>query len=135
MIYLTEIVEKEGIDPEKLEKLQDLLQDLERSTDLEGCAVVTREGMRIACSVSTEMDADVFSAISAVMNNLGDMTIDKMAHGGLQEVIVSGTSGFTILTNCGKDRMLVGASRKTIRLGFSIHTLRRAAQRIMELLE
>ena len=43
-------------------ELQELLQRIENSTGLEALAVVTREGIRLACAVSGGVDSDIFSA-------------------------------------------------------------------------
>lgn len=91
----------EDLTDEVKDELTDLLRKLEARTELEACAVVSKEGLRIACAVSAELDADVYSAASAALVNLGETTLKQLRHGGLVEIIVRGEDGYTILTGAG----------------------------------
>lgn len=119
---------------EKREELMKLLKELERKTDLEATAVVTKEGIRLACSVSAEMDADIFSAAAAAMVNLGSMTIRRLRQGELKEVIIKGDEGYTIVTEAGPTTMLVAAGRQSYRLGYYLGVLKKYAKDIAEIL-
>ncbi len=119
---------------EKREELMKLLKELERKTDLEATAVVTKEGIRLACSVSAEMDADIFSAAAAAMVNLGSMTIRRLRQGELKEVIIKGDEGYTIVTEAGPTTMLVAAGRQSYRLGYYLGVLKKYAKDIADIL-
>ncbi|MHA1836141.1 MAG: roadblock/LC7 domain-containing protein [Candidatus Odinarchaeia archaeon] len=119
----------------KREKIMQLLKELEEKTDLEATAVVTREGMRLACSVSAEMDADIFSAAAAAMVNLGSMTIRKLKQGNLKEVIIKGDQGYTIVTEADDKTMLVAAGRQSFRLGYYLGVLKKYAKDIAQILK
>ena len=68
--------------------------------------------MRIACAVGAELDADVYSAASAALVNLGETTLKQLRHGTLKEIIVRGADGYTILTSAGPKHMIVGSCIK-----------------------
>jgi predicted regulator of Ras-like GTPase activity (Roadblock/LC7/MglB family) len=119
----------------KREKIMKLLKELEEKTDLEASAVVTREGMRLACSVSAEMDADVFSAAAAAMVNLGSMTIRRLRQGNLKEVIIKGDEGYTIVTEADDTTMIVAAGRQSFRLGYYLGVLKKYASDIAKILK
>lgn len=119
---------------EKREEIMRLLKELERKTDLEATAVVTKEGIRLACSVSAEMDADIFSAAAAAMVNLGSMTIRRLRQGELKEVIIKGDEGYTIVTEAGPTTMLVAAGRQSYRLGYYLGVLKKYAKDIADIL-
>ncbi|MHA1237934.1 MAG: roadblock/LC7 domain-containing protein [Candidatus Odinarchaeia archaeon] len=119
---------------EKQEKLMKLLKELEEKTDLEAGAVVTRDGLRLACSVSAQMDADIFSAAAAAMVNLGSMTIRRLNQGELKEIIIKGDQGYTLVTEVDENTMLVAAGRQSFRLGYYIGVLKRYAQQIAEIM-
>ena len=78
----------ESLSEEVKQELTELLRKLEARTELEACAVVSKEGMRIACAVGAELDADVYSAASAALVNLGETTLKQLRHGTLKEIIV-----------------------------------------------
>ena len=119
----------------KREKIMKLLKELEEKTDLEATAVVTKEGMRLACSVSAEMDADIFSAAAAAMVNLGSMTIRRLRQGNLKEVIIKGDEGYTIVTEADEATMIVAAGRQSFRLGYYLGVLKKYASDIAKILK
>jgi predicted regulator of Ras-like GTPase activity (Roadblock/LC7/MglB family) len=118
----------------KRQKIMDLLKELEQKTELEASAVVTKEGIRLACSVSAEMDADMFSAAAAAMVNLGSMTIRRLKQGDLKEVIIKGDEGYTIVTEADANTMLVAAGRQSFRLGYYVGVLKNYARNIANIL-
>ncbi|MEM2109606.1 MAG: roadblock/LC7 domain-containing protein [Candidatus Odinarchaeota archaeon] len=119
---------------QKREEIMKLLKELEQKTELEATAVVTKEGIRLACSVSAEMDADIFSAAAAAMVNLGSMTIRRLKQGELKEVIIKGDEGYTIVTEAGPTTMLVAAGRQSYRLGYYLGVLKKYAKDIANIL-
>ena len=116
------------------DKLTDLLKKLEARTELEACAVITREGLRIACAVNAEVDADVYSAASAALVNLGETTLKQLRHGGLKEIIVRGDDGYTILTQAGALHMVVGSCKKLSRMGYYLALLHRFSNKVAKTL-
>ncbi|MFX1450144.1 MAG: roadblock/LC7 domain-containing protein, partial [Promethearchaeota archaeon] len=114
--------------------LTNLLNKLEARTELEACAVVTKEGLRIACAVSADVDADVYSAASAALVNLGETSLRQLKHGGLKEIIVRGEDGYTILTQAGPRHMVVGSCKKMSRMGYYLALLHRFSNKVAQTL-
>ncbi|MHA1298557.1 MAG: roadblock/LC7 domain-containing protein [Candidatus Helarchaeota archaeon] len=123
-----------GITEEQKITLTDLLNKLEARTELEACAVVTKEGLRIACAVSADVDADVYSAASAALVNLGETSLRQLKHGGLKEIIVRGEDGYTILTQAGPKHMVVGSCKKMSRMGYYLALLHRFSNKVSKIL-
>lgn len=115
--------------------LQDLMRRIEQSTGLEALAVVTREGIRLACAVSGDVDSDIFSAATATLVNVGEETLRQLSQGSLSEVILRGNKGFTIIMRGTRETLLVGASRDQIRLGYYIGLMKIYATRVTKLME
>ncbi|MHA1264135.1 MAG: roadblock/LC7 domain-containing protein [Candidatus Helarchaeota archaeon] len=115
---------------ETKQTLTNLLQKLEARTELEACAVVSKEGMRIACAVGADLDADVYSAASAALVNLGETTLRQLRHGTLKEIIVRGDDGYTILTSAGPKHMIVGSCKNTSRMGYYLALLHRFSNKV-----
>ena len=120
----------EDLSEETKQTLTGLLLKLEARTELEACAVVSKEGMRIACAVGAELDADVYSAASAALVNLGETTLKQLRHGTLKEIIVRGDDGYTILTSAGPKHMIVGSCKNTSRMGYYLALLHRFSNKV-----
>lgn len=118
------------ISEDQKDTLTNLLNKLEARTELEACAVVTKEGLRIACAVSADVDADVYSAASAALVNLGETSLRQLKHGGLKEIIVRGEDGYTILTQAGPRHMVVGSCKKMSRMGYYLALLHRFSNKV-----
>lgn len=115
--------------------LQDLMRRIEQSTGLEALAVVTREGIRLACAVSGDVDSDIFSAATATLVNVGEETLRQLSQGSLSEVILRGNKGFTIIMRGTPETLLVGASRDQIRLGYYIGLMKIYATKVTKIME
>lgn len=115
--------------------LQDLMRRIEQSTGLEALAVVTREGIRLACAVSGDVDSDIFSAATATLVNVGEETLRQLSQGTLSEVIIRGNKGFTIIMRGTPETLLVGASRDQIRLGYYIGLMKIYATKVTKIME
>ncbi|MHA1271373.1 MAG: roadblock/LC7 domain-containing protein [Candidatus Helarchaeota archaeon] len=124
-----------SIPEEQIQIIQKLLSNLESHTELEATAVVTIEGMRIACAVSGDMDADVYSAASAALVSLGETTLKQLQHGSLKEIIVRGDDGYTILTRAGSSYMVVGSCKIGSRMGYYLALLHRFCKKVESILE
>ncbi|MEM2145209.1 MAG: roadblock/LC7 domain-containing protein [Candidatus Jordarchaeaceae archaeon] len=122
------------ISEQKSEKIRTILQKLEDTTKLEGLAVITRDGVRIASSASVSVDADMLSAASAAMISTGEMATIQLNYGNLSDIIIRGDNGHIILTRSGPNHMLVAASKDTTQLGLNLGILRRYAQTISEMI-
>ncbi|MCK5587250.1 MAG: roadblock/LC7 domain-containing protein [Candidatus Lokiarchaeota archaeon] len=122
-------------DDEPRVDLMQILNEIESSTDLEACAIVTKEGLRIAHATGTNTDADIFSALTAVILSMGYKAINELGHGDFKEVIIRGTEGYTIVTSIDDEHVLVGAGRNPIRIGYSALVLRKYALNMAPLLQ
>jgi predicted regulator of Ras-like GTPase activity (Roadblock/LC7/MglB family) len=119
----------------QFKELQELLQRVESSTGLEALAVVTREGIRLACAVSGDVDSDIFSAATATLVSVGEENLRQLGQGILSEIILRGSKGFTIIMKGSEETLLVGASRDQIRLGYYIGIMKIYAGQVKKLME
>lgn len=120
-------------------KLMQHLEKLESSTDLEGTAIITKTGLRIASSSlgNPEISADLHSAGPAALISLGEKLSQGLAYGELRDIVITGDEGFTIITvgDPGTKFMLLTHCRKESKLGYYFHRLRKAYRELMPLLE
>jgi len=120
-------------------KLMQQLEKLESSTDLEGTAIITKTGLRIASSSlgNPEIAADLHSAGPAALISLGEKLSLGMNYGELRDIVITGDQGFTVITvgGPGTKFMLLTHCRKESKLGYYFHRLRKAYKELMPLLE
>ncbi|MHA1871731.1 MAG: roadblock/LC7 domain-containing protein, partial [Promethearchaeota archaeon] len=118
-------------------QLWKLLESLETSTDLEGTAIITKEGLRIASSTNAEVQSDAHSASPSVLISLGEKFIRDLQYGNLTEILISGEEGYTIII-VGDEHtnfILISHSKKASKLGYYFHRLRKAYKLLSDLLK
>jgi predicted regulator of Ras-like GTPase activity (Roadblock/LC7/MglB family) len=129
MSYTSEL----NIPQEILADLMRMLEALESSTDLEGTAIVSKTGLRIASSETADVVADIYSASPATLISLGEKISEGLEQGELKEIVIRGIKGYTIILVGAEDNnyMLFTNCKKEIKLGYYFHKIRKAF-RIME---
>ena len=127
------------IDPQIQLELASLLEAIESKTELEGCAIISQTGLRVAYADSTvgpRIDADLYSASPAALLSLGNTVTMTLEYGEVTEIVVRGLYGYTIIT-ASKDFpfVLLSTSKKGYKLGYFFQVLRKTFKKAMELLK
>jgi predicted regulator of Ras-like GTPase activity (Roadblock/LC7/MglB family) len=120
-----------------LDEMMRSLEELESSTDLEGTAIVSKTGLRIASSETADIIADIYSASPATLISLGEKISQDLDQGELQEIVIKGTKGYTIILVTGEDDnfMLFTNCSKGYKLGYYFHKIRKAYNEMKPLLD
>jgi predicted regulator of Ras-like GTPase activity (Roadblock/LC7/MglB family) len=96
------------------------------TSDVQGAAVVTPDGLPLASNLPSEMDEDRVSAMSAAMRSLGDRIGKELARGEIDRIYVEGEEGFSILTSCGQDAVFLVLAGKAAKQGVLMLEIKRA---------
>jgi len=125
------------VSQEILDELMRNLEELESSTDLEGTAIVSKTGLRIASSETADVVADIYSASPATLISLGEKISQDLDQGELREIVIRGTKGYTIILVTGEEDhfMLFTNSSKKSKLGYYFHKIRKSYSEIKPLLQ
>ena len=117
-----------NIDPEILGEIMQSLEKLESSTDLEGSAIVSKTGLRIASSETADIVADIYSASPATLISLGEKISRGLGQGDLREIVIKGVKGYTIILVGDLDNnfMLFTNCSKGYKLGYYFHKIRKS---------
>ncbi len=116
--------------------LHRMLEVLESSTDLEGTALVTKTGLRIASSTHATVSVDQHSASPATLVSLANKVSQGLNFGNLKQLVVTGEDGYTIITTAESSKfMLLSHSKKSAKLGYYFHRLSKAFEKLIKLLE
>lgn len=126
-----------NINPEILAELMRNLEQLESSTDLEGSAIISKTGLRIASSETADIVADIYSASPATLISLGEKISEGLEQGELREIVIRGTTGYTIILVGSIDNnfMLFTNCSKGYKLGYYFHKIRKAFRKIEPVLK
>ena len=125
-LYLTESIRK---------KIQKIIQKIQNETELQAVALVSREGMRLACAETATIDADENSASVAAMLSIAQDTCKRMNEGRLIQVVVRGELGYTVMTRVSPETVLVAMSSSQFNLGLYLRKLINYAYKIAEIIE
>jgi len=123
-----------SIEPDVREKMMHVLKDEEAKTDLENLAVLSRVGMRVASSTSSELDADATSASSTALIDLGLRLNQATDHGALTEILLHNSSGYSILIAINEEYIIFGGLSVLYRIGYYLGYLRELARKLNKLI-
>jgi predicted regulator of Ras-like GTPase activity (Roadblock/LC7/MglB family) len=108
------------------QKLNQVVQNfVARTSDVQGAAVVTPDGLPLASSLPGEMDEERVSAMSAAMLSLGERIGKELLGGNADRIFVEGDEGFTILTTCGNDAVFLVLATKEAKQGMLMLEIKR----------
>ena len=108
------------------QKLNQVVQNfVARTSDVQGAAVVTPDGLPLASSLPGEMDEERVSAMSAAMLSLGERIGKELLGGNADRIFVEGDEGFTILTTCGNDAVFLVLASKEAKQGMLMLEIKR----------
>jgi len=126
-----------NIDRELLSEIMRNLEKLESSTELEGSAIVSKTGLRIASSETAEVYADNLSASPATLISLGEKISSGLGQGELREIVIKGVKGYTIILVGDKDNnfMLYTNCSKGYKLGYYFHKIRKTFRKMEPILK
>lgn len=117
------------------ERLKETLSSLQAaSADIEGCAVVSEDGLIIASSLQQTMEEDHVAAMSAVMLSMGNRIARELKRGDLEQLFVKGNEGYVIMSNAGPHAMLVAITRPEAKLGLIFLDVSRTSKALEEIL-
>ena len=116
------------------DKMMEIMRIEEDKTDLENLVVLSRVGMKVASSISSELDADATSASSTALIDLGLRLSEATVHGALTEIILHNTSGYSILLAINEEYIVFGGLKNVYRIGYYLGYLRDLAKKLNRLI-
>ncbi|WP_103669687.1 roadblock/LC7 domain-containing protein [Pseudanabaena sp. BC1403] len=118
------------------EKLSLVLQNFVSATsDVQGAALVTPDGLPLASTLPGAMDEERVSAMSAAMLSLGERIGQELARGGIERIFVEGDKGYGILTSCGDDAVLLVLADQKAKQGILMLEIKRIVLEIKQILK
>ena len=113
------------------EKLSHILQNfVSTTTNVQGAAMVTTDGLPLASSLPGGMDEERVSAMSAAMLSLGEHIGKELVHSLTEPIYIEGKEGFSILTSCGEDGVFLVLAGKAAKQEVLMSEIQRTLEEI-----
>lgn len=112
-----------------------LLTELQKkSSDIEGTAVVSTEGLVIASVLNKSFEEEHLAAISAIVLSLGERIVTELSRGALEQVYVKGKKGYVLITWSSAEALLVVIAPSVVKLGMIFLDTKRTAAELAQFL-
>ncbi len=107
-------------------KLSTILQNFVTGTsDVQGAALVSPDGLTLSASLPGGMDEERVSAMAAAMISLGERIGSELTRGNIERLYVEGEKGFGILSGCGDDAVLLVLASDAAKQGMLMLEIKR----------
>ncbi|MFZ4667624.1 MAG: roadblock/LC7 domain-containing protein [Prochlorotrichaceae cyanobacterium] len=117
------------------EKLGITLQNFVSGTsDVQGAALVTPDGLPLSSTLPAAMDEERVSAMSAAMLSLGERIGQELVRGTIDRIFVEGDKGYGILVSCGDDAVLLVLADQKVKQGILMLEIKRIVVEIKAIL-
>lgn len=114
-----------------VQKLTAVLQNFVSGTsDVQGAALVTPDGLSLGAALPAGMDEERVSAMSAAMLSLGERIGRELTRGSIERIFVEGDEGYGVLTSCGADAVLLVLASKAVKQGVLWLEIKRAVEEL-----
>lgn len=112
--------------PVSAANLEGILQNFVSGTsEVQGAALVSPDGLPLATSLPLGMDDERVSAMSAAMLSLGERIGSELARGAIERIAVEGDKGTAVLTSCGQDAVLLVLASPSAKQGLLLLEIKR----------
>ena len=116
------------------EVLEKILNDLAHIGGIEASAVASRDGLLIYSTVSRELHAETFAAMSATMLGAAETATTELGKGIPERIIVESKNGRIIATGAGSKALLLVMTEPDAGLGLILIEITKASEKIKEAL-
>jgi predicted regulator of Ras-like GTPase activity (Roadblock/LC7/MglB family) len=118
----------------RADQIQGVLKQLvDSSTEIEGAALVSVDGLALASVLAAGADEDRVSAMAAAMVSMGERTVSELRRGTLEQVYVKGNAGYVVLMQAGPEALLETICGSAARLGLILLEMKDATRDLAKL--
>lgn len=115
------------------EKIEALLRELSSVGNVEGTAVVSRDGLLIASDLPKDVDSEIFSSMTATMHGAGETAMQELKRGVCQMCISESEQAQVISLGVNPVFLLVGMAKHGANLGLIRVKMKETADKIAKL--
>jgi len=118
----------------KKEELLDVLKKLEDVGDIDGAAVITRDGLLVSSELPRDVDAETFAAMSATMFGAAETAVSELKKGSVKRVISEAQDCKLVAVDAGPSAVIVALVRAEANIGLVLVDIIKAANRTKEIM-
>jgi predicted regulator of Ras-like GTPase activity (Roadblock/LC7/MglB family) len=117
-------------------EFENTLREMSRANpQIIASAIVRSDGLVLASELPKNADEGIVSAMSAAVLNIGKRSVNELNRGDLDKVIISGSKGDIVIRGVGRIALLSAITNPDSNLGLVLLEMKRAAEKIQELLK
>jgi uncharacterized protein len=117
---------------ERLNKELKALQN--ESPDVEAVALISEDGLVVASALPQDLDEIRVGGMSATLLSLGTRSSAELRRGKVEEIIVRGEQGYTVMLNAGQGTLLLVVANQNAKLGLILFDMRESIEKIVDIL-
>jgi hypothetical protein len=114
----------------KKERLDAVLKKLTQAGDVEGAAVITRDGLLIASALYSGIDGETLAAMAATMQGAAETAVQELKKSSPDRVIVESKDTKLITMGAGEEAILACVVKPSSKLGFVLMEMKKAVSDI-----
>jgi hypothetical protein len=119
----------------RVDELNQALRSLQSGTpDIEASALISDDGLMIASALPQHVEELRVAGMSSTLLSLGTRAAIELGRGDLQQVLVRGDSGYSVMVRASQGTMLLVLASKEAKLGLIFLDMCRAVQEINKVL-
>ena len=104
------------------------------SPDVEAVALISEDGLVVASALPQDLDEIRVGGMSATILSLGTRSSAELRRGKVEEIIVRGEQGYTVLLNAGQGTLLLVVANQNAKLGLILFDMRESIEKIVAIL-
>lgn len=119
------------------EQISRILKGMHKSVDkVKASVVVNIDGLLVEAYPPSDDDgtSDQVAAMTATLIGLAEKTLDRLAQGEVERMLLEGVDGVMVVFPSGKRAALAALVGKDTKLGIAMHAIKRAAGDVAEVL-
>ena len=116
------------------EEIENILRKLSSVGQVEGAAVVSRDGLLIADALPKNIDAEIFSSMSATMHGAGETAILELKRGICQMTMAESDKSLVVSLGVNPTFLLVALALKGVNLGLLRVEMKKTSEQIAKML-
>ncbi|MGQ4833880.1 MAG: roadblock/LC7 domain-containing protein [Candidatus Asgardarchaeia archaeon] len=118
------------------QKLKNVLVELETmDPEIEASAVIRSDGLLMASNFKVDIDKNLVAAMNAAVLNISKRAASELKKGKLQELTIRAEKGIIVITSAAENIVLSSITKPDANLGLLLFELKKATNKIQELLE
>lgn len=119
----------------RVEQINEILRFMQSGTpDVEGCALVSEDGLMIASAFPQSIDEGRVAGMTSTLLSLGERTSQELERGHLKQVFVKGDKGYAVAQNASEGVVLVVLTSAEAKLGLVFLDMNRAIEQIAKVI-